>query len=95
MQGILELADQDDDRWTWSRRDSAERARYRTDYEILNLLGSGGFGRVFKVQNKVDSKTYAMKVVRMDVNVASNKELREVQVLSSITSEHVVRYFSA
>jgi translation initiation factor 2-alpha kinase 4 len=76
---------------TWSR---VERARHRTDYELLKELGSGGFGRVYLVKHKLDAQLYAMKVVRTK-NSDTEKILREVQVLSSIHSDHVVRYYSA
>jgi len=93
MQSIFDLHSNG---MTWSRRDSVERARHRTDYETIQILGSGGFGRVFQVRNRVDGQLYAMKCVKLSGKMgAVDKVLREVQVLSSITHEHVVRYFSA
>jgi translation initiation factor 2-alpha kinase 4 len=81
---------------TWSTRPSSASQRHKTDYDVLEEIGSGGFGRVFRVQQKLDGKEYALKVVRTS---SSSKEMekivREVQVLSSIQSEHVVRYYSA
>ena len=32
------------------------------DYEILNMIGSGSFGRVFKGKEISSEKTYAIKV---------------------------------
>ena len=83
--------------FTWSRRDSVEQSRHRTDYDSLAELGSGGFGKVFQVRNKVDFKIYALKIVKIQGgNDYSTTVLREVQVLSSIPSnDHVVRYYSA
>jgi eukaryotic translation initiation factor 2-alpha kinase 4 len=81
---------------TWSTRASSASQRHKTDYNVMEEIGSGGYGRVFRVQHKLDGKEYALKVVRTS---SSSKEmekiLREVQVLSSIQSEHVVRYYSA
>jgi translation initiation factor 2-alpha kinase 4 len=81
---------------TWSTRASSASQRHQTDYHILEEIGNGGFGRVFRVRHKLDGKEYALKVVRTS---SSDKEmekiLREVRVLSSIRSEHVVRYYSA
>lgn len=34
------------------------------DFEVLNKLGEGAFGQVFKVKRKVDGKEYALKKVR-------------------------------
>lgn len=75
----------------WSLRQGAESLRHVTDYEILEPIGQGGFGRVWKVRNKIDGHIYAMK----RVSDYSSSMLREVKVLSSIHHEHVVRYFSA
>jgi eukaryotic translation initiation factor 2-alpha kinase 4 len=112
----------------WAHRPNVERSRHRTDFEILSVLGVGGFGRVLQVKNKVDSRIYAMKMVPLgssstsfqqqqyqqqqqhqqedesDTDIKSSfrqqqdycaKVLREVQVLSSVQSEHVVRYYGA
>jgi serine/threonine protein kinase len=43
------------------------------DYEILNMLGQGAFGKVCKVRDKVDNKLFAMKAI-------SKKDMREPQV---------------
>lgn len=81
---------------TWSSRASSGLQRHKTDFEVLEEIGSGGFGRVFRVKHKLDRKEYALKVVQTS---SSSKELekivREVQVLASIQNQHVVRYFSA
>ena len=47
------------------RVDDEGRKRHRTDFVVLKLLGIGGFGKVYKVRNKLDSKCYALKVVPM------------------------------
>lgn len=84
---ILGLANHDS--LEWSRRDTP---RHRTDYEILGpSIGRGAFGQVWKVRNKVDGHVYAMKRVAN----FSKSLLREVEVLSSIHHEHVVRYYAA
>jgi len=75
----------------WSRRDSADSSRHRTDYEILQEIGRGGYGQVWKVRNKVDGHIYAMK----RVSDFSKSTLREVEVLSSIHHENVVRYYGS
>lgn len=41
----------------------AQKARFDS-FEILRLLGSGTFGKVFLVKKKDDSKIYAMKVLK-------------------------------
>jgi serine/threonine protein kinase len=51
--------------WRSRRVDDEKTKRHRTDFVVLELLGSGGFGKVYKVRNKLDSKCYALKVVPM------------------------------
>ena len=81
---------------TWSTRASSASQRHKTDYNVMEEIGSGGYGRVYRVQHKLDGKDYALKVVRTSSSPKEmEKILREVQVLSSIQSEHVVRYYSA
>eukprot|EP00591_Stephanopyxis_turris_P005501 CAMPEP_0195530738 /NCGR_PEP_ID=MMETSP0794_2-20130614/33768_1 /TAXON_ID=515487 /ORGANISM="Stephanopyxis turris, Strain CCMP 815" /LENGTH=439 /DNA_ID=CAMNT_0040662313 /DNA_START=194 /DNA_END=1513 /DNA_ORIENTATION=+ len=83
----------------WARREDLSHARYRTDFEILRKLGQGAFGTTFKVKNRLDSQVYAMKAVRLGKGIMDAEDrsrvLREVEVLSSLNSEHIVRYFAA
>ncbi len=51
--------------WRSRRVDDELTKRHRTEFVVLDLLGSGGFGKVYKVRNKLDSKCYALKVVPM------------------------------
>mmetsp|Transcript_13335 Transcript_13335/g.33551 ORF Transcript_13335/g.33551 Transcript_13335/m.33551 type:complete len:574 (+) Transcript_13335:52-1773(+) len=75
--------------FTWrSRRVGDERTkRHRTEFVVLDLLGSGGFGKVYKVRNKLDSKCYALKVVPMP---ESNDMPRGASMVSS--SSFDIRY---
>jgi translation initiation factor 2-alpha kinase 4 len=44
---------------------------YESQYEELQLLGSGGFGSVFKVRNIKEKKLYAAKKVKLEEGTAS------------------------
>ena len=72
-------------------------SRFKADFFVLGELGKGGFGRVWRVRNKVDGLLYAVKkipMLRHDSN-ANRRLLREVTTLSRLTHRHIVRYYNA
>ncbi|KAL7676610.1 hypothetical protein ACOME3_002858 [Neoechinorhynchus agilis] len=73
-----------------------EYCRLDRDFEIVSMIGKGGFGRVWKVKNKFDSSMYAIKMV--ELSRKSNKEnraiVKESAVLSKLYHPNVVRYFA-
>ncbi|CAK9152152.1 unnamed protein product [Ilex paraguariensis] len=42
------------------------------DFEVMKLVGKGGFGKVFQVRKKDTSEIYAMKVIRKDKIIEKN-----------------------
>lgn len=80
----------------WSRRDSLEHSRHRTDFESLLFLGRGAFGVCRKVKNRVDHHVYCLKSILISSSNDTDYILREAQVLSSLPSHaNVVRYYGA
>ncbi|XP_015911733.2 eIF-2-alpha kinase GCN2 [Parasteatoda tepidariorum] len=80
-----------------SLRPYSNHSRLTTEFDILKSLGKGGFGHVWKVQNKLDSRVYALKRIPLDPN---NKQLnykikREVTLLSRLSHENIVRYYNS
>lgn len=73
-------------------------SRYHTDFSEIGYIGRGGFGAVVKAKNLIDGRVYAIKVIKVKVSDSSEKTdrlLREVQTLSRLQSNHVVRYYQA
>lgn len=72
-------------------------SRVDLEYEVIEELGHGGFGRVYKVKNRVDSRLYALKKVKLDPDneVLNDKIMREVRLLSRLNHENVIRYYTA
>jgi translation initiation factor 2-alpha kinase 4 len=71
-------------------------SRYKTDFEEIEFLGKGGFGEVVKSRNRLDGRLYAIKKIRLDPRDSEGvrKILREVQTLSSLHHQYVVRYYA-
>ncbi|XP_037078168.1 eIF-2-alpha kinase GCN2-like [Pollicipes pollicipes] len=68
-----------------------------TNFLILEHLGTGGFGDVLKVRNKVDGKLYAVKkiVLERDRPQDQRKIAVEAQHLSILQHENIVRYYTS
>ncbi|KAJ8363840.1 hypothetical protein SKAU_G00126710 [Synaphobranchus kaupii] len=75
----------------------AQTSRYLSEFEEISTLGKGSYGKVFKVNNKLDGQNYAVKKVHIR-NVTREdcvKVLREVKVLSSLQHANIVGYHTA
>jgi len=72
-------------------------SRFKEDFVELEQLGSGGFGTVHKVQNRLDGTHYAMKKITFKRNkqAALEKVLREVKALAKLDHPNIVRYYQA
>jgi len=76
----------------------ASKSRYENDFEELCEVGRGGFGSVVKARNKLDSRIYAVKKVKFSGDISEQNErkiLREVNLLSHLHHDHIVRYYNA
>ncbi|XP_074502686.1 interferon-induced, double-stranded RNA-activated protein kinase-like isoform X2 [Sebastes fasciatus] len=66
-------------------------SRFTSEFDSIVCLGRGAFGRVFKAQQKLLKKNYAVKVVRCK---EIKKALREVRALSDLHHSNIVRYYT-
>lgn len=69
---------------------SATKSRFLEDFDSINPIGKGGFGRVFKARRKLEDKYYAVKIVK-----STEKARREVGALADFNNPNIVRYFSS
>ncbi|OBZ78007.1 Serine/threonine-protein kinase gcn2 [Grifola frondosa] len=68
-------------------------SRWKEDWEELELLGRGAFGSVVKARNKIDSRIYAVKKIKLR-GMQSDKIFREVNALSRLNHRFIVRYYT-
>ncbi|KAH9487410.1 eIF-2-alpha kinase GCN2 [Psilocybe cubensis] len=72
-----------------------QTSRWKTEWEELELLGRGAFGSVVKARNKIDSRIYAVKKVRLSKTPQNDKKIeREVDALSRLFHRNIVRYYT-
>ncbi|KAH8383572.1 hypothetical protein KR009_009336, partial [Drosophila setifemur] len=73
------------------------QSRLRTEFEVLMYLGKGAFGDVLKVRNILDNREYAIKRIPLPARSRQlyKKMTREVELLSRLNHENVVRYFNS
>lgn len=67
-------------------------SRYRSDFEQLDFLGQGGYGKVVKARHRIEKQIYAIKIIQLDPWDTGNKVFREVEALSHLNHRYIVRY---
>ena len=68
------------------------------DFEILQLLGKGSFGKVLKVKSKLNNKVYAMKIVYLEELKKKGQKyydltMNEINFLIQFNNPHITRYY--
>jgi eukaryotic-like serine/threonine-protein kinase len=68
------------------------------DYQILNELGSGGMGRVYRVRNVISDRIEAMKVLLPDLvgqQELATRFLREIKLMASLNHPNIAQLRTA
>ena len=75
-------------------------SRFKTDFTIIEKLGQGGEGAVFKVRNNWDKVLYAIKIIKLKINTKNEHDeitenlKKEVNFLSHYSKcPYIVRYY--
>ncbi|KAK4427978.1 eIF-2-alpha kinase GCN2 [Sesamum alatum] len=68
-------------------------SHYYTEFEEQGIIGTGGFGEVFKCQHFLDKMIYAVKKIPFNGEEEKRKCLREVQTIARLEHPHVIRYY--
>ncbi len=69
-----------------------------SDYEILQVLGAGGMGRVYKVRNVLSDRVEAMKVLLPDLEGnpdLADRFMREIKVQASLDHPNIAALHTA
>ncbi|NXP29504.1 E2AK1 kinase, partial [Scytalopus superciliaris] len=75
----------------------AQTSRYLNEFDEVTRLGKGGYGKVYKVRNKLDGQFYAIKKIKIKKATRRDcmKVLREVKVLAGLQHPNIVGYHTA
>uniref|UniRef100_A0A668A7N9 non-specific serine/threonine protein kinase n=2 Tax=Myripristis murdjan TaxID=586833 RepID=A0A668A7N9_9TELE len=65
-------------------------SRFTSEFDSIERLGRGGFGRVYKARRKLEERFFAVKIVRF-----KEKARREVGALAEFQHPNIVRYYTA
>ena len=65
-------------------------------YEIIDKIGEGIYGTVFKVKDKKSKKLYALKKVKMDNedDGIPSTTIREICLLKDVDNENIVKLYN-
>jgi serine/threonine protein kinase len=70
--------------------------KFASNFEILSMLGKGGFGTVFKARHCLEDKIYAVKIVptryAAGMTLKNHPLLREILAMTKLNSPYVVKY---
>lgn len=87
----------------FDRHSLIQHSRYQRDFAELGVLGKGGYGKVFKVQHKLDQFHYAVKKITLSpsrilrIQEGGQAELdcilTELRVLARLEHPNIVRYY--
>ena len=59
-----------------------------SNYNILDNLGNGSFGSVFKCKNNIDLKLYALKIMKLN-----SKNIKEPRIMCNLNHKNIIKYY--
>lgn len=72
-------------------------SRLLKEFELIRVIGKGGFGVVILAKNKVDNCVYAIKRISLTKRDwdERGKIMKEIQILSRLSHQNIVRYYNS
>nr|XP_033812434.1 mitogen-activated protein kinase kinase kinase kinase 1 isoform X2 [Geotrypetes seraphini] len=65
------------------------------DFELLQKVGGGTYGDVYKARNKVTGELAAIKIVKMEADDDFSAIEQEIQIVKSCTHHNIVAYYGS
>lgn len=67
------------------------------NHQIIDNIGSGSFGYIFRTYNKLDNHNYAIKVIRLDSSYTEDnrKLIEECSIMADLEHPNIIRYYSS
>lgn len=83
--------------WPLSDSASMQWSRYHREFEEMNFVAGGGFGRVYRARNKLDGIEYAVKKVTIKYRTINRllSHVAEVKTFASLNHNNIVPYKAA
>lgn len=71
---------------------SHKKIKNESDFVKIKELGSGGFGKVFKIRSLLDNNIYAMKQIFKNKNLPKYN-YREINMFKRLKDQNVIKYY--
>lgn len=83
--------------WPLAQPIGLDWSRYHREFEEIDFIAGGGFGKVFKARHKLDGIEYAVKKVNIKSTTINHvlHHLSEVKTLASLNHINIVPYKAA
>lgn len=75
--------------------------QHEQNFKVIDKVGNGGYGSVYKVVNRLDERVYAIKKIKIETPDHKNEEeetlkvLKECRTLSLLNHENILRYYGS
>lgn len=76
-----------------NRADNNDAQVINNRYVVLNVIGKGGMGIVYRAEDRHTQRTVAVKVIRPDLineDTTRDRFKREIKVQSSLSHRHIL-----
>ena len=69
------------------------KKKFRDNFKVIEEIGKGAFGRVFKVKHKISNAIYACKQIHKSQIVDNDTFNREIEVLIQMDHPNIIKLY--